>query len=145
MKIAKITIGHNIGKTFNYNDFTHIITLLGGRNENADRIGIKVKSRNINWLWLPMQNAKIKSISPKLFYSYLLKVKELMENPENNIYLHCSAGIHRTGMITYGTLRLLGNSAKKSLEILYELRPITRNEVKEKRLSFVEKVLEMYI
>ena len=145
MKIAKITIGHNIGKNFNYNGYTHVITLLGGRNENAEKIGDKVKSKNIEWLWLPMHNAKIKSISPKLFYSYLLRVKELVEKPENNIYLHCSAGIHRTGMITYGTFRLLGNSQEKALTILHELRPITRKEVREKRLKFVEKVLEKYL
>ncbi len=141
MKLAKITIGHLIGKKFNYNGYTHIVTLIGER-EGASELGIKVTEQNIEWIWLPMENANIKSISPKKFLKYLETVKKITLIPKNNIYIHCSAGIHRTGMITYGVYRLLGYSENESLNILHELRPVTEENVAIKRIKFVERVLD---
>jgi len=142
MKLAKITIGHLIGKKFNYNGYTHIVTLISER-EGASEIGIKIKEQNIEWIWLPMENANIKSISPKKFIEYLEIVKEIALIPENNIYIHCSAGIHRTGMITYGVYRLLGYSENEALNVLHKLRPVTEENVAIKRIKFVERVLSI--
>ncbi|KAF4658333.1 hypothetical protein FOL47_008019 [Perkinsus chesapeaki] len=42
-----------------------------------------------------------------------------------NILIHCAAGVHRTGMCTYGLLRRLGLTSDEALEYIKSLRPIT--------------------
>lgn len=46
----------------------------------------------------------------------------------------CSAGIHRTGMVTYGLLRSLGNEKTEAAQILQSLREVTSSQVGEDRL-----------
>ena len=46
------------------------------------------------------------------------------------IYIHCSAGLHRTGMITHALLRYLGWSRHDAVEKLRELRALTAKEVR---------------
>ena len=61
----------------------------------------------------------------------------------NNIYIHCSAAIHRTGMITYALLRYLRYEPTRAKEILYELRPVTSEQVGEKRLLWGEQFFSL--
>lgn len=52
------------------------------------------------------------------------------------VYLHCSAGLHRTGMIANAFLRWLGYSASDAFGLLGELRPLTAEQVGEERLRW---------
>lgn len=52
------------------------------------------------------------------------------------LYLHCSAGLHRTGLIGNAFLRYLGYSAEDALALLSELRPLTAEQVGEERLRW---------
>jgi protein-tyrosine phosphatase len=52
------------------------------------------------------------------------------------LYLHCSAGLHRTGLIANAFLRYLGYSAEDALALLAELRPLTAEQVGEERLRW---------
>lgn len=52
------------------------------------------------------------------------------------LYLHCSAGLHRTGLIANAFLRWLGYSAEDALAMLAELRPLTAEQVGEERLRW---------
>lgn len=54
------------------------------------------------------------------------------------VYLHCSAGLHRTGMIANAFLRWLGLSSDEALALLAELRPLTAEKVGDARLSWGE-------
>ena len=54
------------------------------------------------------------------------------------VYLHCSAGLHRTGMITNAFLRHIGYSAEASLELIRELRPLTAEKAGAERLAWGE-------
>jgi protein-tyrosine phosphatase len=54
------------------------------------------------------------------------------------VYVHCSAGIHRTGMLTYGLLRSMGMSGAAALATLHALRPETGEGVGEVRLAWGE-------
>lgn len=57
------------------------------------------------------------------------------------LYVHCSAGLHRTGMITYAFLRTLGHSPPDALALLAELRPLTADEVGAHRLQWGEQLI----
>lgn len=54
------------------------------------------------------------------------------------IYLHCSAGLHRTGMVANAFLRWLGYSADEALALITELRPLTASAVGDARLRWGE-------
>ncbi len=56
----------------------------------------------------------------------LLSSMEQILNNKGKIYMHCSAGIHRTGMIGYCFLRYIGNDVKLSKHLLEKLRDKTR-------------------
>ena len=52
------------------------------------------------------------------------------------VFIHCSAGIHRTGMVTYGLLCSMGLSAADAMAILNSLRAETGEGVGEHRLAW---------
>ena len=54
------------------------------------------------------------------------------------VYLHCSAGLHRTGMIAYALLRYLGHSPDEAMAELRELRALAADEVGEHRIAWGE-------
>jgi protein-tyrosine phosphatase len=54
----------------------------------------------------------------------------------HHIYIHCSAGIHRTGMIANALLRYLGYTADESEALIAELRTHTAEGVGEHRLAW---------
>jgi len=123
---------------------TTVFTILSER-EGALNIEKNCKLLGIDWIWLPLSNGDIpnETIIPKIMEK-LKMVKIKLENQEK-IYVHCSAGLHRTGMITNCILRFLGYDEKNSYEIIQQLRPITAKEVGKKRLDFGERFYNITI
>lgn len=58
------------------------------------------------------------------------------------VYVHCSAGLHRTGMITHAFLRHVGLSREQSLALIRELRAATADGVGETRLAWGDRFAE---
>ena len=54
------------------------------------------------------------------------------------IYVHCSAGIHRTGMIKYAFLRYIEFSAENAMTTLSKLRQVTADGVGDDRKHWGE-------
>lgn len=90
----------------------------------------------MDWIWLNLPNGDV----PKeaMIAEIMLKLKMIQAKLDNQekIYLHCSAGLHRTGMITNCLLRFLGYDETNSFEIINRLRPMTAKEVGKIRLDF---------
>lgn len=111
---------------------THILTLLS-EGEGAKKIKLLANKVGLNWLWLPMENAK------PLVEERTEELRILFTNMKANIdasariYLHCSAGIHRTGMISYAFLRFINLSHEEALEKLKTMRLDTYEGVGEER------------
>lgn len=114
---------------------TTVFTILSER-EGALNIQEKCKNIGVDWIWLSLPNGDIpkNTMIPEILLK-LKMIKTKLDNQEK-IYLHCSAGLHRTGMITNCILRFLGYDEAKSYEIINQLRPITAKEVGKKRLDF---------
>ena len=112
-----------------------VLTLLSER-EGAVEIGEKVKSFGINWIWLKLKDGKIppKTIVPEII-TIFDTIKEKLEKGKR-IFIHCSAGMHRTGMITNAFLHYIGYTQDEALKTIQELRIITSIEVREKRLKW---------
>ncbi|NNC15830.1 hypothetical protein HJC22_08825 [Corallococcus exiguus] len=58
------------------------------------------------------------------------------------LVIHCSAGIHRTGMFGYALLRQLGLSADAARARLAELRQVTAEGVGPDRLAWGDAMVE---
>lgn len=119
---------------------THLLTLLS-ESEGAIDISTLAKKHHLQWLWFPMESAKPLDAKklPEL-KAFLLGLKENLEQGAK-IYLHCSAGIHRTGMISYTILRFLGLNEQDAMYHLKLLRTDTWLGVGDERTSWVDSVI----
>jgi len=122
---------------------THVCTLLS-ENENAQEMEKLVKKNGLQWIWLPLSNGDIPQVND--FGKILIGLKQLSEIIESggSLLIHCSAGIHRTGMIANVLLRYLGLSESESLKIIHEARTITHDQVGKKRLKLGNIFTELY-
>ena len=117
---------------------THILTLLS-EQEGAREIGEAVRRSSMSWLWFPLKNGDPLSASRDAEVNALLgELRQALEGGAR-ILVHCSAGIHRTGMIAYALLRSLGHSQGEARSDLRAMRALTAEGVKEHRLAWGER------
>jgi len=136
-----LKIGHKPGgKNLSFHSLrdegtTAILTLLSAR-EGASAVRDSCRNLQMDWLWLPLADGKIppKKLNPEILSVFEI-LKSKLENRER-IFIHCSAGLHRTGMITHALLLFLGFDEPTALDLLRKLRPITADEVREHRLQW---------
>jgi protein-tyrosine phosphatase len=110
-----------------------VVTLLN-ENEGAALIGKQATKFDIEWIWFPFSASKPhQGTELNLVYDLYFRLSGLL-NEGKKVYIHCSAGIHRTGMITYGLLIYLGKEKVEALQLLQSLRKVTAAQVGEDRL-----------
>jgi protein-tyrosine phosphatase len=120
---------------------THILTLLS-EHEGALMIKTTTTQQQMEWLWFPMESAKPPTEEQlKVLAQVFVKMNEILNNG-GNIYLHCSAGIHRTGMISYAFLRFIGNEHGEAIQLLQSLRTVTGDGVGEERVAWGNSIQE---
>jgi protein-tyrosine phosphatase len=114
---------------------TVLVTLLSER-EGARGIQHGAENAGLRWLWLPLENASVPSeeLTPRL-RAGLRQIAALLQSGEH-VAIHCSAGIHRTGMIAYALLRSMGQTSEQAKETLAALRTETAAGVGEHRLAW---------
>ena len=137
-----LAIGHKPGKKVSYTGLkkegaTVVLTLLH-ENEGATGIGRQLPAVNIDWIWFPFSASKMhEGKDLNQVRELFIKLSDLI-HLGNKIYIHCSAGIHRTGMIAYGFLRFLGKEKLEAFELLQSLREVTAAQVGEDRLIWAD-------
>ena len=57
-----------------------------------------------------------------LFWRPVEFALEALEDPENKVYIHCAAGVHRAPMMTLALLRVLGWSLEDAKELIQRRR-----------------------
>lgn len=114
---------------------SHIWTLLSEK-EGALDIKQSAMTAGLEWIWLPLANGKVPEKEKLTDITDCFDSCKTILNSGANVYLHCSAGIHRTGMISYGFLRYCGYSRSDSLDKVKAMRLITSEGVGEERLSW---------
>src|SRR5688572_30393719 len=85
---------------------THVLTLLGER-EGALDIREAAEHAGLVSLWLPLASGDPAQASERLVRETLKDVRQALMGG-GRVFIHCSAGIHRTGMIAFALLRSLG-------------------------------------
>jgi protein-tyrosine phosphatase len=114
---------------------THVVTLLAER-EGAKEIGESVRQAGLTWIWCPLANGQPPDAQASAAIRPVLAELASMLNKGATIVVHCSAGIHRTGMFSYALLRQVGLEPNAARAKLNELRAVTGEGVGEERLAW---------
>lgn len=118
---------------------THMLTLLSPR-EQPDSVKRIAQAIGAAWHHFPIDGGHIETLDKvDLRALFQLYDEFLRADDDAVIYLHCSAGIHRTGFVVYLLLRYRGLSADAASAELTRLRPVTSDQVGEDRLALAER------
>ena len=99
-----------------------VVTILGEKGEQASIIGHEVEQCGMIWEWVKIQNTSSISDRERLYFkSAVLKVSEFI-NEDKSVLIHCSAGLHRTGIFAYCVLHQLKFSHDEILNLIKEIR-----------------------
>lgn len=118
---------------------THLVTLLSER-EGAAGIGEQAESAGLRWVWLPLRGAKQPEAGARQALDESLSRLSSLLDQGNSLLIHCSAGIHRTGMVAYALLRLRGLSRDEALAAIEHARPHTREGLVEHHLGWGDEI-----
>jgi len=114
---------------------THLVTLLTER-EGARQIGDVAVAAGLSWIWTPLDGGDVPSEARTAELRATLTELTSVITGGGQVVVHCSAGIHRTGMFGYALLRQLGLAAGEAREKLAELRGVTADGVGDDRLAW---------
>jgi protein-tyrosine phosphatase len=118
---------------------THVITLLK-ESEGAERYGNWTRESGMEWIWLPVPNGKYPDANVRhLLLEAMPKLSWLLDHG-NSLLIHCSAGIHRTGMVAYGLLRWRGLDRSQAMQLIDSIRRETAEGMMEKRMRWGDEI-----
>ena len=100
---------------------------------------------DIYWHNLPLTGANMaifmnKNVQ-KMIIDNIIFILNYMKNNKIVLFMHCAAGIHRTGTILYTILRLCGESIESAFEAMKFIRIDTFRKCGENRLKYSEEFL----
>lgn len=142
---GKIYIGGrpslNTLKLLKLSGFNMVVTLLK-ENENPQQIKDMAESLKMEWLWVPLSASALPEIKKG---SELHKIMFLLRNKISEgqaIFIHCAAGIHRTGAFTNAFLRFSGYNREEAYQIIKKIREVTAKYAVDKHWRWGDKFYE---
>ena len=114
---------------------THVVTLLSEK-EGGREIGNAVETAGMGWVWLPMPGAQEPEGGAREALEQGLAELSRLLDEGRSLLIHCSAGIHRTGMVAFALLRLRGLTRDEALAAIGQARAHTREGVQEHHLRW---------
>ena len=126
-------------------ELTHCCTLLSEREDGKaiERICEKI---GCAWVWMPLDGGHLDILRNADLDRLLGTLAQaIRDEPEPRLYLHCSAGIHRTGFLAYIILRILGADPDKARTQLAALREVTEDQVGDDRIALAEELVSELI
>ena len=120
---------------------THLMTLLN-ESEGAKEIGALATKAGLSWIWCPLKGADV--TAPLSSVSSALDAGKAALAAGGAVAIHCSAGIHRTGMFGYALLRCAGLDRDAALATLRALRAVTADGVGFERLEWGDRIADAF-
>jgi hypothetical protein len=114
---------------------SHLVTLLCER-EGASQIGEAAQAAGLAWRWLPMSNSEEPIGAARTALEHGLAELSTLLDEGRSLVIHCSAGIHRTGMIAYALLRCRDHTRDQAITIIGQARAHTRDGLRERLLCW---------
>ena len=114
---------------------THIATVLS-EAEGARAIGAAAERNELGWIWIALGSTKNLPARRKPEILSGLEEMRAAIDGGGRVYLHCSAGLHRTGMIAAALLFHLGHTEADTRAALAALRALTASEMGEARFEW---------
>lgn len=115
-----------------------VVTLLSER-EGAEEIGDAVREAGLAWTWIPLDSGRPpEGRVEREFVARLDSVAERLAQGES-VLLHCSAGIHRTGMAALVLLFRSGVDEAEALRTLEALRSHTRRGLDARHVEWARR------
>ena len=145
---ARLILGPRPGKksklSIKERGVTNILTLLSDREqpENVRKIAREIGA---SWHHFAIDGGHFDTLE-NVDLSALFKLYDEIAQASDApiIYLHCSAGIHRTGFVIYALLRYRGLSAEAARAEVATLRLVTPDQVGEDRIALAETKFETW-
>jgi protein-tyrosine phosphatase len=114
---------------------THVCTLLNGE-EDAEAIRRIALELDCGWVWLPVAGGNLEKLEAADTEAMVVQLAEtIAQVTEPRVYVHCSAGIHRTGFFASMLLRLQPLDVDDIPGALAKLRPVTAQSVGQDRIA----------
>ncbi len=122
-------------------NLTHCCTLLSER-EDVQPIRKICKKLGCDWIWLPIEGGKLDILRQTDLKGHVQAFVQQTKNvPTPHVYIHCSAGIHRTGFFVYVLLRLRGLDREAANVELSNIRAVTAEQVGPERLDLADELV----
>jgi protein tyrosine/serine phosphatase len=133
IKNMKLTYGVN-----------HILTLLKPK-EKPEEIKECCEKNNINWSIIYLDGANLgyfrQKSTQEAIVNGILNIYEILVKNPVVLFIHCAAGLHRTGTILYSLFRIFDETPESSLDALKYVREETWKKVGEERIKVAETVI----
>lgn len=126
---------------------THVLTLLNDNEISKENVCHKVESAGMKSLFVPIEGAELPVFASSqatvdVVKERLPSIRDLLLNSTMSepvkMIIHCAAGLHRTGTITYLLLRLCNFTPEQALFIIHRTRAITARDVGQQRIDAAE-------
>lgn len=110
----------------------HIVTLLRSDETMCAKVKAACTKRGVGWTHLPLSGGRVDGEGDMETLAQLPAVVDLLRRGRS-VVLHCAAGMHRTGVAAYITLRLAGCSPAAAKDAVLAMREVTHEELTKGR------------
>jgi len=115
-----------------------VVTLLSER-EGACEIGERVAAAGMRWTWLPLPGGRPPEGRLDLATRDVVATLATRLDEGETILIHCSAGMHRTGMIAWALLRCCGLDGEKTRRAIGAMRRHTLDGLDPQLVDWAER------
>ncbi|MDF1664216.1 MAG: hypothetical protein P1V97_20775 [Planctomycetota bacterium] len=108
---------------------TDVVTLQRA-DEMRPELPEECRRLGLTWWHRPLSGRRLEALEDKRSLSELGPILDVLSSsPARSVVLHCSAGLHRTGVVFYFLLRKSALTQTEALAKIREARPLTAQEL----------------
>lgn len=119
-----------------------VVTLLRDKEGNVAELGDAIRQHGMEWLWFSLSATALPTDAdcPQATTDLFERLHEHLQSGRT-LYIHCAAGIHRTGSFTNAFLQYGGYSPLESRQLVKAMREVTAREAVDKHWQWAAHIL----